>query len=201
MISTRTQESEPQIDLPHCLLRAAKRERMNLKNKTSKPKTSPNYNSKSIALTDYHTRQLEEGVFESCPRQFDLPQNSASHGQVSNGISRVKEAFCVVIKGLHFSKTADFITEELKVLGDTILNLKNTVSRTTKSSLAMFFVHLEPAANNKKVFKVTRLYHVVVTVEEPRKFNDLDQCQQCLGCGQVLQTPAHLCQVRSRALC
>jgi len=123
------------------------------------PKDSSTYR-KIFDHMDYHNMAF---------RTFQLKEN---------------RAFRVVIKGLHSTTPAKFITEELKGLGHIVRDIKNAVSRITKNPMAMFFVNLEPASTNKKVFEVNRLWHVV-TIEEHRKFNDLVQCYRCQAFGHT----------------
>lgn len=91
-------------------------------------------------------------------------------------------AFRVVIKGLHSTTPAQCI---MKWLGHIVRDIKNAASRITKNPMAMFFVNLEPASTNKKVFEVNRLCHAVVSIKEPRKFNDLVQCYRCQAFGHT----------------
>lgn len=94
-------------------------------------------------------------------------------------------AFRVVIKGIHSTTPVQHIIDDLKRLGHIVRDIKNAVSRMTKNPMAMFFVNLEPASTNKKVFEVKRLCHAVVTIEEPKKFNDLVQCYRCQAFGHT----------------
>lgn len=93
--------------------------------------------------------------------------------------------FRIVIKGLHFSTPTSYIIDAFDKLGHKVRDIKNAVSKTSKSPMSMFFINLEPAVNNKKSFDITRLCHAVVSVEEPRKFDDIVQCFRCQAFGHT----------------
>ena len=61
-----------------------------------------------------------------------------------------EKAFRVVIKHLNHTTDLEEIRHELLQYGHVSRNIINARNRTTKEPLSMFFVDLEPGANNKK---------------------------------------------------
>lgn len=96
---------------------------------------------------------------------------------------RDERAYRIVIKGLHYSTSIDFIKEELRAQGHSVRDAHNAIGHRTKSPLPLFFINLEPAANNKEAYNIKRLCKSVVTVEPPLKFDDIPQCYRCQGYG------------------
>jgi hypothetical protein len=60
------------------------------------------------------------------------------------------------------------LRQELVELGHIARNIVNARNRFTRHPLNLFFVNLEPAANNKNIFKVTALQNKIIQVEPPR---------------------------------
>lgn len=55
----------------------------------------------------------------------------------------------------------------------------------TKRRLPLFFIDLNPSANNKDVYDIKRLQQAIVTVEPPRKSKTLVQCTRCQEFGHT----------------
>ena len=49
----------------------------------------------------------------------------------------------------------------------------------------MFFVDLEPAANNKEIYKLKHIGNAIVFVEPPRRTSDFVQCHRCQEFGHT----------------
>jgi hypothetical protein len=94
-------------------------------------------------------------------------------------------AFSVVIKHLHFSTNPKEIEQELNNEGHKVRNILNSRSRMTKEPLNVFFIDLEPAANNKDIYKLVRLQNQTIVVEPPRKTNGIPQCMRCQQYGHT----------------
>jgi hypothetical protein len=97
-----------------------------------------------------------------------------------------EKCYRVVLKNLHYSTPVTDIKEEIekhghKVRGE-IINVRHHV---TKTPLSMFFVNLEPNANNKDIFKVKYISNCVVNFEPPRKNNTIVQCMRCQQYGHT----------------
>jgi hypothetical protein len=56
----------------------------------------------------------------------------------------------------------------------------------TKESLNLFFVDLEPATNNKEIFKLARLQNKTIAIELPRKAKGIPQCMRCQQYGHKI---------------
>ena len=97
-----------------------------------------------------------------------------------------ERAYRVVIKYLHHSTVVDEIRQELSDLGHIVRNIVKARHRITKVSLNLFFVDLEPAANNKDIYNITALQNEIIQVEPPRvnKHNIL-QCMRCQQYGHT----------------
>ncbi|CAG4991235.1 unnamed protein product [Parnassius apollo] len=71
------------------------------------------------------------------------------------------------------------IKEELQAKGYAIRQIVNVLHRTTKEKLPLYFVDLEPQANNKDIFSIKYINHVKVTIEAPYKKKEVLQCKRC----------------------
>ncbi|PNF23331.1 hypothetical protein B7P43_G15827 [Cryptotermes secundus] len=49
----------------------------------------------------------------------------------------------------------------------------------TKEPLNVFFVDLEPATDNKEIYKLARLQNQTIVIEPPRKAKGIPQCMRC----------------------
>lgn len=94
-----------------------------------------------------------------------------------------ERAYRVVIRDLHHSVPLDEITEQLSAKGHKIRNIINVRHRISKDPLPMFFVDLEPQANNKDVYEVQFLSNTKVKIEPPRPKRIIIQCTRCQAYG------------------
>ena len=89
---------------------------------------------------------------------------------------RKEWAYRVVIKG-------PYHTTHIKVVlipqGHDIRNVCNVRSRVTKEPIAMFYVDLDPKINNKGIYEIRYINNAIVTVEPPKKVNDIVQYHRC----------------------
>jgi len=65
-----------------------------------------------------------------------------------------EQAYRIVIRYLHHSTDITKLRQELAELGHKARNIVNARNRITRDPLNLFFVDLEPAANNKDIYKV-----------------------------------------------
>lgn len=93
--------------------------------------------------------------------------------------------FRVVIRNLHHTTSPEEIKKELLSLGHTPRNITNVIQRSTKLPLPLFFVDLEPALNNKDIFKIEFLHYTKIKIEEPRLNHQTIQCLRCQGFGHT----------------
>lgn len=90
-----------------------------------------------------------------------------------------ERSYRVVLKGLHHSTPIADIKAELLCLGHQVRSVTNVYSRLTKEPLPMFFIDLDPKPNNKDIYNVRHINNAIITVEAPRKRNELVQCHRC----------------------
>jgi hypothetical protein len=81
------------------------------------------------------------------------------------------------IKYLQHSTDTEDIRQEMFELGHNIRNLTNAHHRTTKEQLNLFFVDVEPAENNKKVYSIEALENKIIPIKPLRvNKNNIIQC-------------------------
>ena len=97
-----------------------------------------------------------------------------------------ERAYRIVIKHLHHSTDVEDIRQELLELGHKARNIINAQHRITKEPLNLFFIDLEPAENNKEIYKITALQNKIIQIEPPRaKKNNIVQCMRCQQYGHT----------------
>jgi len=97
-----------------------------------------------------------------------------------------ERAYRIVIKHLHHSTDIDEIRQELLELGHKAWNIQNAQHRITKETLNLFLIDLEPAQNNKEIYKITALQNKIIQIEPPRsKRNNIVQCVRCQHYGHT----------------
>jgi hypothetical protein len=94
-------------------------------------------------------------------------------------------AFRVVTKHLHHSTNLKEIEQELNMEGHQVRNIFNARSRLTKEPLNLFFVDLEPATNNKDIYKIVKIQNKATAIEPPRKIKGIAQCMRCQQYGHT----------------
>lgn len=90
-----------------------------------------------------------------------------------------EKPYHVVLKNVHPSTNTDDIKNELQALGHKVTRISNIQQHATRRALPMFFVDLKVAENNKEIYNVKRLLHMVVAFEPPRKHREIPQCMRC----------------------
>lgn len=90
-----------------------------------------------------------------------------------------ERAYRIVIKHLHHTTDTKEISQELANKGHKVRNIMNGRSRTSKEPLNIFFVDLEPANNNKDIYKLTNLQNRAIQIEPPKKTKGITQCMRC----------------------
>jgi hypothetical protein len=78
-------------------------------------------------------------------------------------------AYGIVIITLHYSTPTAQITAELEDQGHEVRNILNVIHRTTKEALSLFFIDLEPNANNKDIYDIKVVCNIKITAEAPRQ--------------------------------
>lgn len=134
---------------------------------------------------DYQTKTLVNNVVKINCKTSDTYRKLVKEFREKNiyhHTYQLKEerAYRIVIRYLHHSTNLEDIKSELTQLGHTVRNITNVLHRTTKEPLNLFFVDLEPAQNNKDIYKITGLQNRVVQIEPPRtQRNNIIQCTRC----------------------
>lgn len=95
------------------------------------------------------------------------------------------KAYRVVLKNMHFSTDVSDIRSALETHGFRVRNITNARQYKTKLPLSMFFVDLEPNANNKEIYNLKFLLNAKITFEPPHKRTDIVQCKKCQQYGHT----------------
>lgn len=91
-----------------------------------------------------------------------------------------ERAYRVVLRNMHYTSDTEMIKSELLTDGHEVRNITNVLHRQTKEPLSMFFIDLEPKANNKAIYKIEYLLNARVHFEPPNKRRpDIVQCKRC----------------------
>jgi len=96
---------------------------------------------------------------------------------------KAERAYRIVIRHLHHSVPLNDIKEELQKEGHIIRNIMNIKNKQTKDPLSLFFVDLEPQANNKEIFNLQFVGNTKITIEASHKIRNIVQCQRCQAYG------------------
>lgn len=95
------------------------------------------------------------------------------------------KAYRVVLRHLNPCTEPVEIQGALEQLSFKVRSVTNVLQSGTRIPLPLFFVDLEPQADNTKIFELNSLLHTRVKVEEPRKKRDIVQCKRCLQFGHT----------------
>lgn len=104
---------------------------------------------------------------------------------------KADKPFQVVFRGLHPDTDVKEIKEELERKGHKTRAVTNITSKRkidekiTKVKLPLFYVDIEPAANNRDVMNLRTVAHQSITVEPPRQNKITPQCLRCLQFGHT----------------
>jgi hypothetical protein len=85
----------------------------------------------------------------------------------------------VVIKHLHHTVDLKDIIDELSELRHKVINIINAKHPRTKEPLNLFFIDLEPADNNKEVYKIRALQNKIIEIEPPNEPKHIIHCTRC----------------------
>lgn len=80
-----------------------------------------------------------------------------------------ERAFRIVIKYLHYTTDITEIKQELTTIGHQVRNIINGRHRVTKEPLNLSFADLEPATNNKDIYKLKYLQNRAIQIRPPKK--------------------------------
>lgn len=104
-------------------------------------------------------------------------------------------AFRVVLKNVHHSADTEEIKEALKEKGHDVRNIHNILNRAKKPQ-PMFFVDLEPKANNREIYQIQLLSNMRLNFEPPRQKREIPQCMKCQRYGHT----KHYCHHPARCV-
>lgn len=96
-----------------------------------------------------------------------------------------ERAFRVVIKHLHHTTDLEEIKKELIEKGHKVRNILNIRQKATKQPLNIFFVDLEPAKNNKEIYKLQAIQNKIIQIEPPKNYKGIAQCTRCQQYGHT----------------
>ncbi|CAH2239421.1 jg7295, partial [Pararge aegeria aegeria] len=96
-----------------------------------------------------------------------------------------ERAYRVLLRGLHSSENTETISNELRERGHEPRQVINVLQKKTKEPLPLFFVDLEPNANNIDIFKIKTLNCTKVTFEAPFIQKEILQFKRCQRFGHT----------------
>lgn len=146
--------------------------------------------SKIVSLDDFNYKSMSDGQIRIMPKNVETYRNLVKYLNEKNlffHTYQLKEerSFRVVIKKLHYSTPLAEIKTCIEKLGLKVRNIINVRYRYTKQPLSVFYVDLDPNYDNKKIYDMRYLNSAVVSIEPPRKCNDLIQCHRCQEFGHT----------------
>ena len=125
----------------------------------------------------YRTAALENDTVKITVNTTDTYRSTVYHMKEDNIVHhytyriKVERAYRIVIRQLHHSVPLEDIKEELQKEGHTVRNIMNIKHKQTEDPLSLFFIDLEPQANNKEIFNLKFLGNTKITIEAPHKTN------------------------------
>lgn len=146
--------------------------------------------NKEIPSTDYHYKSLSDGQIRIAIKNVDsyrkvikyLDQENFSYHTFQ---LKKERAFRVIIKGLHHTTPIADIKAMLLSLGHQVRSVRNVISRVSKMPLPMFFVDVDPKENNKEIYNIRTFDNAIISIEAPKKFEDIVQCHRCQDFGHT----------------
>jgi len=141
-----------------------------------------------IEAERFHTKTLSNNTVKVNTHSIEGYRQLIRHLNNENIVHHTYQlkqdrAYRIVLRDLHHSIPTEDIKEELQTYGHTARNIINIRHRVSKEPLPMFFVDLEPAANNKEIYKLEYLQNTKIRVEAPRIKNSIIQCTRCQDYG------------------
>ena len=136
----------------------------------------------------YRTTALANDTVKINANTIDTYRSLEKHMKEENIVHhtyqiKTERAYRIVIRHLHHSVPPEDIKEELQKEGHSVRNIMNIKHKQTKEPLSLFFVDLEPQANNKEIFNLQFLGNTKITIEAPHKSQNIVQCQRCQAYG------------------
>lgn len=134
--------------------------------------------------TQYTTKSLADNTVKICCDTPDTYRKVIKHMRDNDVIHHTyqpkeERAYRIVIKQLHHTTDIEEIKSELTKNGHKVRNVMNCKSRITKEPLNIFFVDLEPADNNRDIYKLSNLQNRAIQIEPPKTTKGITQCMRC----------------------
>lgn len=92
---------------------------------------------------------------------------------------------------MHPSTLTSEVSTAIEDVGYSVCHVTNDTHKTTKCTLSIFFVDLEPAQINNGLFKLTSQLHIKINVEESYKRRTIIQGSNCQEYGHPKLYCAH----------
>ncbi|KAL1116567.1 hypothetical protein AAG570_005039 [Ranatra chinensis] len=92
---------------------------------------------------------------------------------------QTERSYRVVMRGLNHRAPVGKIRTDIENQGHQVRGITNVLDSRTKRPLPLFFIDLEPAANNADIFDVSRVFFSEVRIEEPYRSRSTVQCTRC----------------------
>jgi hypothetical protein len=133
----------------------------------------------------FYTKSLANNVIKIVSLTPDTYRKIVSHSKERNiycHTYQLKEerAFRVVLKHLHYSSNLDDIKQEFSSLGHVVRNIINVKHRLIKEPLNIFYIDIEPAANNKDIYAIKAIQNKIIKFEPPH--SNKQHTPQCMRC-------------------
>ncbi|KAL1449427.1 hypothetical protein WDU94_001934 [Cyamophila willieti] len=146
--------------------------------------------STALPETEYITRTLANNTVKINPKTVDGYRALVRYLRSNNIVFHTyqikqERAYRVVLRHIHYSIPTSEIKADLENQGFKVRNIMNITRRSDKSPLNLFFVDLEPADNNKKIYDLRYLLNMKITIEPPRKSTNIVQCTRCQTYGHT----------------
>jgi hypothetical protein len=94
--------------------------------------------------------------------------------------TRQQRAYRVVIINLHHSAQQELVRQDIERIRHKFRNVWNSRHRVTGDPLSLFFLNIEPAANNSEIYEVEHLKKRRVQIGPPhQKQNNMPKCKSC----------------------
>lgn len=99
--------------------------------------------------------------------------------------NKQEKPFRIVIRNLHYTTDKNFIQNELKAHGYSVVQVVNVLQWQTKKPMPLFFIDLEPDEKNSEIFKLSPICHTKIKIKELRPRNHIIQCRHCQNLGHT----------------
>jgi len=147
--------------------------------------------TEAVEEEQFLTKSLTNNVIKIMCLTSDTYRKIVKHCKEKNAYYhtyQLKEerAFRVVLKHLHHSSDLDDIKQELCSQGHIVLNIINVKHRTTKEPLNIFYIDIEPAANNKDIYSIQAIQNKLIQFQPPHSTKqNTPQCMRCQHYGHT----------------